>query len=126
MQTFRGIYNGGKITFAEKDLNGERIESGDCEVLITFLDDSLVRKLFPDYEMREGNKAEGLNLYKLTKRQKEVLMLVKQGLPNKEIAAKLQITEGSVRNRLSEIYKRLGTHNKIEAINKAEKFGLLD
>jgi len=126
MRTFRGIYNGGKITFAEKDLNGERIESGDCEVLITFLDDSLVRKLFPDYEMREGNKAEGLNLYKLTKRQKEVLMLVKQGLPNKEIAAKLQITEGSVRNRLSEIYKRLGTHNKIEAINKAEKFGLLD
>jgi len=55
------------------------------------------------------------NLTKLTKREKEVLELVKTGLENKEIARELFISVTTVETHLSHIYQKLGVRNRTEA-----------
>ena len=51
----------------------------------------------------------------LTRREAEVLQMVAQGIGNKEIAARLQLGEKTVRNYVSRIYKKLSVHNRVRA-----------
>jgi RNA polymerase sigma factor (sigma-70 family) len=48
----------------------------------------------------------------LTARQREIMLLVAQGLANKEIARRLNITEGTVKVHLHQIYRCLGIRNR--------------
>jgi DNA-binding NarL/FixJ family response regulator len=59
---------------------------------------------------------QGLN--KLTKREAEIYVLIKEGLSNKEIAIKLFITEGTVKNYVSIIYDKLNVKDRTKAIFK--------
>lgn len=52
----------------------------------------------------------------LTKREKEVLLLLAQGYSNKAIAEKLFIEEQTVRNHVSMIYSKIGIHDRIEVM----------
>jgi DNA-binding NarL/FixJ family response regulator len=52
---------------------------------------------------------------KLTGREKEVLGMVGDGLPNKAIARKLGITERTVKAHLTNIYQRLGVTDRTQA-----------
>ncbi|MFH5186439.1 response regulator transcription factor [Paenibacillus sp. TAB 01] len=61
----------------------------------------------------------------LTEREQEVLQLVAQGLSANEIAGKLFLSGGTVRNYVSEIMQKLEAKNRIEAISIAEKNGWL-
>ena len=56
-----------------------------------------------------------LNL--LGKRQKELLDLLSKGLLYKEIATQMGITEGTVKQHIHKIYKKLHVTNRTEAIN---------
>lgn len=58
----------------------------------------------------------------LTKREIEILNLAQSGLNSKEIATKLFLSDGTVRNYFSAIFSKLGMHNRIEAINLAQKY----
>ena len=51
----------------------------------------------------------------LTDKEKEVLSLVAQGSNNKEIAAKLYMSEGTVRNHISHILGRLNVRDRTQA-----------
>jgi len=50
----------------------------------------------------------------LTKRQKEVVALVAQGLSNKETARRLKVREGTITQHLYAIYQKLGVRNRTE------------
>ncbi len=63
---------------------------------------------------------------KLSKRDTEILRLLADGLSNQEIAARLGITEKTVRNRLSLLFRQLHLKNRTEAALFALKKGLLD
>jgi DNA-binding NarL/FixJ family response regulator len=54
----------------------------------------------------------------LTPREEEVMILVKQGLPNKAIALRLHISAETVKKHLQNIFEKLEASNKIEALNK--------
>lgn len=62
-------------------------------------------------------------LLKLSKRERQVLKLLANGLDNKEIAETLFIAEQTVKNHVSLIYSKIGTHDRREAINMVK--GLL-
>lgn len=62
----------------------------------------------------------------LTDREKEVLKLARAGLPAAEIAGRLFLTAGTVRNYLSEAIQKLDAKNRIDAIGIAERNGWLD
>lgn len=51
----------------------------------------------------------------LTKREREILDLVAEGLPNAEIGRRLWITEQTVKFHLSNVYRKLGVSNRTQA-----------
>jgi len=59
----------------------------------------------------------------LTDRECEVLRLVTTGATAKEIARKLSLSAGTVRNYLSHILNKTGSRSRIEAIRKAQEAG---
>lgn len=61
----------------------------------------------------------------LSKREIEVLKLIQQGLTNEEIAEKLELGGGTIRNYTSSIYEKLKVPNRTSAISKAIELGLL-
>jgi DNA-binding NarL/FixJ family response regulator len=61
----------------------------------------------------------------LTPRELEVLQLVAQGLPNKEIAARLVITERTAKFHVSSIMSKLGATNRTEMVALANQRGLI-
>lgn len=61
----------------------------------------------------------------LTAREMEVLALIAQGLPNKEIAERLVITERTVKFHASAIMGKLGATNRTEAVALARQQNLL-
>jgi len=54
----------------------------------------------------------------LTDHQRNILDQISKGKLNKEIAALLGITEGSIKVQINRIYKKLHVNNRVEAINK--------
>lgn len=61
----------------------------------------------------------------LTDREREVLREVGEGHPNVEIARRLHLSEGTVRNYLSSAILKLGARNRTEAFVKAQDMGYL-
>lgn len=59
-------------------------------------------------------------VHRLTAREIEVLHWLSMGLSNKEIAAKLVVTEGTVKIHLNRIYSKLGAKGRVEAIRKMD------
>lgn len=61
----------------------------------------------------------------LTPKEREVLQLMSKGLSNKEIAAALFVTEGTVKLHLHHIYSKLQTSGRVQTLRAAEQLGLL-
>jgi DNA-binding NarL/FixJ family response regulator len=61
----------------------------------------------------------------LTEREREVLSLLAQGMPNKEIASHLIISERTVKFHVSSIMGKLGATNRTEAVALAAQRGLI-
>lgn len=61
----------------------------------------------------------------LTERERDVLRAAAEGLPPKEIANRLHLAHGTVRNRLSDIMRKTGARNRLEAIQVAREKGWL-
>lgn len=52
----------------------------------------------------------------LTHREKEICILMVEGLTNKQIAQRLYISEGTVKNYISNIYDKTGIHDRVKLI----------
>ena len=61
----------------------------------------------------------------LTEREREVLAASEGGATIEDVAARLYLSEGTVRNYLSAAIKKLGTRNRVEAARLAEERGWL-
>jgi two-component system nitrate/nitrite response regulator NarL len=61
----------------------------------------------------------------LSARQRQVLSLALQGLPNKSIARRLDIAEGTVKVHLSMVYRALGVKNRVSALCRVMQAGVV-
>ena len=61
----------------------------------------------------------------LTNQEKIILLKIKEGLPNKEIANELFLSEGTIRNYISNILTKLNCKNRTEAVKKSTEEGWL-
>ena len=61
----------------------------------------------------------------LTSRQLQILPLLAEGMPNKRIADALGLTEGTVKQHLKDLFRRLNTNNRTQAVREARRLGLL-
>jgi DNA-binding NarL/FixJ family response regulator len=80
------------------------------------LDPKLARELLAD--RREARSAQ------LTEREREVLALVGEGLANKLIARRLEISEKTVKAHLTRIYAEIGVTDRTQAALWAREHGL--
>ncbi len=64
--------------------------------------------------------------YNLSERETDILRLLAQGLSNADIAQHLYLTEGTVRNYTSEIFKKLGVNDRTQAAVAALRYRLVD
>jgi DNA-binding NarL/FixJ family response regulator len=75
---------------------------------------------------RLGKQARGDYVHEaLTAREQEVLRLLARGLRNKEIAARLYVSERTVNFHLANIYQKLNVSGRTEALSKALEQGLI-
>ena len=83
---------------------------------------SRVLKEFQGYQ-----KAEVSDVYQpLTPREREILQLMSEGLPNKTIATRLSISERTVTTHVANIYTKLQVNNRVSAIQEAMRRRILD
>jgi two-component system response regulator DesR len=76
-----------------------------------------------DPELALAALSEGAN--PLSSREREVLAATLDGASVAAIAARLALSEGTIRNHLSAIIQKLGVHNRMEAARLAEQRGWL-
>jgi two-component system NarL family response regulator len=69
--------------------------------------------------------AAGLSSEPLTGRELDVLTLLADGMSNKEIGARLFITETTVKSHLRAIFSKLDVLSRTEAVTAANRRGLI-
>ncbi|ONI80438.1 DNA-binding response regulator [Saccharothrix sp. ALI-22-I] len=84
----------------------------------------LASALKPERQGPERPPAQGFGL-DLTDREVDVLRLVATGSTNREIAGRLHLSEGTVKNHVSRILGRLGLRDRTQAAVYARDHGLL-
>lgn len=75
---------------------------------------SIARKVVASFSKFESRHDE---IQSLTAREKEILDLLAKGRMNKEAAADLEISTGTVRKHIQNIYEKLHVNTRVEAIN---------
>lgn len=78
----------------------------------------VVAKLVLKYIGGERQKTQS---YKLTQREKEILLWLTDGLNTKAIAVQMDISPGTVATHIKNIYEKMGVHSQAEAAIKAIK-----
>jgi DNA-binding NarL/FixJ family response regulator len=98
------------------------------------LDPSVGRKVLNEFQrmaaglpaVRATESAAGSGVEPLTPREEEVLRLLVEGLSNKEIGARLGLTEGTVKNYVSVIIAKLQANDRTHAVVTALRHGLVE
>lgn len=91
----------------------------------SLLEPVVASRLIERFQREEAGGSAGL-LESLTGREREVLSLLAQGKPNKEIAQALVVTERTIKYHVSAILRKLGATNRTEAVSIAAQHGLVD
>lgn len=60
----------------------------------------------------------------LSPREREVLRLLADGLSNKELARALNVSENTIKTHLANLYAKLGTRNRVQALARAQALGV--
>src|SRR6201996_1151902 len=61
----------------------------------------------------------------LSEREREVLDLIAAGSTNREIASRLYLSPHTVKDHTSALFRKLGARNRAEAVQRAQRLGLL-
>jgi DNA-binding NarL/FixJ family response regulator len=92
----------------------------------THVDPGVAGKLFTHVAQNTPPVAERSIGEQLSDREREVLRLVARGLSNADIAQRLYLTEGTVKNYVTSIFTKLGVSDRTQAAVIALRHGLVD
>jgi len=121
MLTIRGKYLDGKVKLME-----DVPFAGEVDVLITFLTEEAPVLSLPRSEQQELVRYASQRRLALTSREIDVLRLLHRGLTNDEIAERLDLGHGTVRNYTASIYRKMNVRNRTEAVKCAVDLGLIE
>jgi DNA-binding NarL/FixJ family response regulator len=117
----------GASGFLLKDVTAERlfeavrvVASGDA-----LLAPAITRRLIGEFTRLHGAPVRSPALRVLTPRETEVLRLVAEGLSNGEIAARLVVSEETIKTHVSRMLNKLGLRDRTQAVVTAYESGLV-
>lgn len=96
-----------------------RVHAGDV-----FIQPEIASRALRELAARDEKPAGGVLPFDLSEREREVLVLLAQCSSNREIAERLHITEGTVKNHVSNILGKLQAENRTQAADIARRHGL--
>jgi two-component system, NarL family, response regulator LiaR len=91
----------------------------------TFVDPAVAGKLMADIAQRSDQTKSTLQDL-LTERETEILVLIAKGYNNNDIAQRLYLSEGTVKNYSSAIFSKLNVTDRTQAAILAYRHGLID
>ena len=92
-----------------------------------FIARQILKQLPLSHEQAEKKNIENeIDDALLSKREHEILLLVAQGLSNKEIASQINLSRYTVESHIKHIYRKLAVCTRIKAVDTARSLGLLD
>lgn len=92
----------------------------------SFLQPSIAAKVVAEFTRQSAPRPTAQPLVEpLTSRELDILRLLAQGQNNKEIADELVITEGTVKNHVTNILGKLGVRDRTQAALKAKELRLI-
>jgi DNA-binding NarL/FixJ family response regulator len=123
-----GALRAGAAGFLLKDAPRERlieairvVHSGEA-----LLSPTITRRLIEDFAARSDPiEPPAAVLAELTPREREVLGLVAHGLSNAEIAARLVVTEATVKSHVGAVLLKLGLRDRVQAVVFAYEHGIV-
>jgi DNA-binding NarL/FixJ family response regulator len=121
-------------TFTDRERVAAALDAGASGYLLKDAEARELIRAVHDVARGELSLAAGLAaetdepdpLTRLRPREREVLDLVCEGLPNKRIARRLGISEKTVKAHLTRVYEALGVSDRTGAVLWARRRGLLD
>lgn len=125
---FRAIKSGAN-GYLLKEISPDKLQKSIVEVMnggapmtpsIALKTLNLLRK--PELHFDDGKEQEDIAL---SKRETEILTQVSKGLNYQKIADNLVISPSTVRKHIENIYRKLQVHNKMEAVQKAQKKNII-
>ena len=90
----------------------------------TYIQPNMTNELIKEFNRVTSTSHEKDASSNLTNREIEVLLLITDGMINKEIAKKLYISEKTVKNHISNIFKKLDVNDRTQAAIYAIKHNL--
>ncbi|MEL7564095.1 MAG: AAA family ATPase [Dehalobacterium sp.] len=84
-----------------------------------------IQSYLEETTLKDKEKTTHLLIDPLTERETEVLNLIAEGMSNKEIADKLEITLNTVKGYIKNIYEKLGVNRRVQAVTRAKELKLL-
>lgn len=125
---FEGL-RAGAVGYLLKDVSSEKLVEAIRAAARgeSFLQPSIAAKVLAEFSrLGPGAPPEPSALAEpLSERETEILRRVAAGESNKEIAAGLYITEGTVKNHVTNILGKLGVRDRTQAALRARELGLI-
>ena len=125
---FEGL-RAGALGYLLKDVSGHELAEAVRTVARggALIEPSVARKVVAEFaRLAPPARAPDAGLPEpLTEREQEVLRLLAQGLSNREIAQRLFLAEGTVKNYVTRILGKLGARDRTQAALRARELGLL-
>ena len=88
--------------------------------------EELVEMLRIASQDREEEREARANIEQLTRREREVLQALSEGLSDKEIAERLHMSVDTERTHMMNILSKLGVHSRLQALLFAARYGLVE
>jgi two-component system, NarL family, response regulator DegU len=115
----------GAIGYITKDCTTDEIieivkQAADPDVSLSPF---IAASMLAEAKKLDGNKREEERI--ITRREEEVLQLIADGCSTPEVAAKLYISQKTVKNHLASIYEKLNARDRTQAVLLAVRMGIV-
>jgi len=119
----------GALGYLLKDLSGHELANAVRTVASggALIDPSVARKVVTEFA-RLTSPARPINEglpEPLTERELEVLRYLAEGFSNREIGNKLSLTEGTVKNYVTNVLQKIGARDRTQAALRGRELGLI-
>jgi DNA-binding NarL/FixJ family response regulator len=128
---FEGL-RAGALGYLLKDVSGQELADAVRTVAAggALIEPSVARRVLAEFARlapadasRQGS--EQATAMPLSEREREILRLVAGGLSNREIADRLYLAEGTVKNHVTTILQKLGVRDRTQAALQARELGIV-